>query len=74
MEWRVQRRVSVLSSHLGSVIDSSEESKFLLGVSASNCASDIGVNRENECVFCKIISGQAPVLKVEVSFHATFVS
>lgn len=68
----MQRRLSVLSSHLRSVIDSPDESKLLLGVSASNCASDIGVNRENECVFCKIVAGQAPVLKVQVSFRIPF--
>lgn len=68
----MQRRLSVLSSHLRSVIDSPDESKLLLGVSASNCASDIEVNRENGCVFCKIVAGQAPALKVEVSFHIPF--
>ncbi|KAI5679911.1 hypothetical protein M9H77_01138 [Catharanthus roseus] len=60
MEARAQRRVAVLSSHLRPIIDSFDKS----GVSALNCTSNNGANQETECVFCKIVRGQAPALKV----------
>ncbi|KAL3517859.1 hypothetical protein ACH5RR_020448 [Cinchona calisaya] len=60
-----RRRLAVLSSHIRPVtITQTHCSSVVL---ASNCSSsdEIGENQEEaDCVFCKIVRGQAPALKV----------
>ncbi|XP_015077031.1 adenylylsulfatase HINT3 [Solanum pennellii] len=51
------RRLSLISSHFRTHCSS-------LQVSAFNCSSTDGENHENGCVFCMIVRGEAPALKV----------
>ncbi|KAL6563484.1 hypothetical protein OROGR_002443 [Orobanche gracilis] len=80
MEAVARRRIAVLSSH---VHPPAETRTLPTCILASACASD--ANGENEmrkgqtdCVFCKIIRGEAPALKVirrrSVLVHFGFIS
>ncbi|XP_011089029.1 adenylylsulfatase HINT3-like isoform X2 [Sesamum indicum] len=65
MEARVRRRLSLLASH----INPSQEALLPTCLSASPCASwdangEKEVKEQEGCVFCKIIRGEAPALKV----------
>ncbi|XP_055830265.1 adenylylsulfatase HINT3 isoform X2 [Solanum dulcamara] len=51
------RRLSLLSSHFRTHCFSPQ-------VAAFNCSSSNGENQENGCVFCMIVRGEAPALKV----------
>ncbi|GFQ00127.1 uncharacterized hit-like protein rv1262c [Phtheirospermum japonicum] len=66
MEYLARRRIDVLSSHVNPPADTTTPPTCLL---ASACASDPNGEKEMEkghsdCVFCKIIRGQAPALKL----------
>ncbi|KAM7521875.1 hypothetical protein LguiA_011777 [Lonicera macranthoides] len=60
-----RRRISLLCSHLcpitGPAASTFPTVESSPSISASNCASD---NEESGCVFCKIIRGEAPALKL----------
>ncbi|KAL0436207.1 UNVERIFIED_CONTAM: Adenylylsulfatase HINT3 [Sesamum radiatum] len=65
MEARVRRRLSLLASH----VNPSQEALLPTCLSASPCASwdangEKEVKEQEGCVFCKIIRGEAPALKV----------
>ncbi|CAN4102171.1 unnamed protein product [Withania somnifera] len=52
------RRLSLLSSHFPTHCSSSPQ------LEAFNCSSTNGENQENGCVFCLIVKGEAPAVKV----------
>ncbi|PSR94961.1 Adenylylsulfatase [Actinidia chinensis var. chinensis] len=63
-----RRRLALLSSHLRPTIASfPEEKPISQRFSASNCASSTDCdkgNRERDCVFCRIIRGESPAVKI----------
>ncbi|XP_057509470.1 adenylylsulfatase HINT3-like [Actinidia eriantha] len=63
-----RRRLALLSSHLHPTIaSSSEEKPTSQRLSALNCASSSECekgNRESDCVFCRIIRGESPAVKI----------
>ncbi|KAL6978869.1 Histidine triad nucleotide-binding protein 3 [Sarracenia purpurea var. burkii] len=70
-----RRRLALLSSHLRpsvvspiSTLPEKPTPKRFSPVSASNCASSLnglkGNQEESDCVFCKIIRGESPALKL----------
>ncbi|GFY99418.1 hypothetical protein Acr_13g0008190 [Actinidia rufa] len=73
-----RRRLALLSSHLHPTIASSEEEKpTSQRLSAVNCASSSECekgNRESDCVFCRIIRGESPAVKVVVFFIPNLIS
>ena len=78
-----RRRIARICSHLRPIADSdtspfieSQKLRKFSCVSASNCASDSNgknENQESECVFCKIVRGESPALKV-ICFSIEFLS
>ncbi|CAH9074245.1 unnamed protein product [Cuscuta epithymum] len=60
MEARARRRAALLSSHL---CPTPPVSETISPVSVSSCSSSSGA-AQNDCVFCKIVRGDAPALKV----------
>ncbi|KAH6836813.1 histidine triad nucleotide-binding 3 [Perilla frutescens var. hirtella] len=68
MEARARRRLALLSSHLNPLAETSSTTPFS-SLFASACACGDNGEKEtkkggNDCVFCKIIRGEAPTLKL----------
>ncbi|CAH9074574.1 unnamed protein product [Cuscuta europaea] len=63
MEERARRRAALISSHFSPTPPLSET---ISPVSVSSCSSSSGAaqKQQNDCVFCKIVRGDAPALKV----------
>ncbi|XP_073058117.1 adenylylsulfatase HINT3 [Primulina eburnea] len=60
MECHVRRRLLLLSTHL----NPSARTPSHACLSTSSCRSDEETNGEIDCIFCKIIRGEAPAFKV----------
>ncbi|KAL1540966.1 Histidine triad nucleotide-binding protein 3 [Salvia divinorum] len=64
MEARVRRRLALLSSHVNPLVETSGTASFS-SLMASACNGGNEMNKgENGCVFCRIILGEAPALKL----------
>ncbi|XP_027114096.1 adenylylsulfatase HINT3-like [Coffea arabica] len=62
-----RRRLAILSSHIRPIPPQTQpHPQCSSAVFPSNCASETGQSQEEaaDCVFCKIVRGQAPALKV----------
>ena len=65
MEAAQRRRLSVIASHLRPIsIPPTTADGLSSIVSPSHCNSSDSSKLETDCVFCKIIRGEAPALKV----------
>ncbi|XP_031121650.1 adenylylsulfatase HINT3 [Ipomoea triloba] len=65
MEARARRRTALLSSHVCPTPPVSETKCFSpLSVATCSSSSDAGDKQQGDCVFCKIVRGEAPALKV----------
>lgn len=72
MEARARRRLALLSSHMNPLSEASGTTSFS-SLMASACAcvdnGQMEIKKgEKDCVFCKIILGEAPALKVNFRF------
>lgn len=68
MEARARRRLALLSSHVNPLVETSGTASFSsLMASACNGGNEMKKG-EDDCVFCRIVLGEAPALKVNFRF------